>query len=745
VKRVGLAVLAALVAGSVAGVAGALVCCDEENESGPTPTAGQVVFLLVDRVTLAEIEAADTPTLDGLLDGAAVGLVATPVAGVRGGADAYATAGAGAATDVGPTGDLAFVAEEEVAGQPAADLWESFRSREPPERSIVVPYAAYHRRRSEDLRPRAFPGLLGDLLHSAGWTTAVVGNADTPEGPFRPLGLEDPEPPFPPGVRLTSFAHHRAAVLIVSDRAGLADGGDVSARLLDEDPAAPGGTRSDPELLAGATSLAIAAADVVVVDPGDLTRADLAAGDAEDRRLAIEAADSLLARLLAEAGEDTLVLVGGLAPSEVMADDGLLLTPLVVSYPGWFEGGFLTSSTSRIPGLVSSTDIAPTILEALGLHVPRAMRGRAMETVEAGAEDRVARLIEAERESGSVVSSRGAVRLLMLAAGFLAVLAALTAGARIGAAAASAPLWLLLAPGSDLLVIASVTLVLAAAVWWVAGRDVDTTPLVARLAVASALILLVDLAFGGGLQRGSALGPETAAGARFGFLGDPALGVLLAGWLVAAWYLLRWTGWRLLLSVASLALGAFVGVVGHSLSGAVLMAIAGLAVALAPRTGRPVRFGRTLLIGLVAAAVALGVVFLDLVRAAPGPVSGFWRGVQAFGWGEGMGILAHRAVESLVQAVTNPWSLVVAIAAYAVWDGWPFLTQDVRRLTGAAGIAVLAAYLGTDGGPWIAGPVALVVSALVAAALRTGLPAAPAEEPVALSAEDRPSELVGSL
>ncbi len=138
----------------------------------------------------------------------------------------------------------------------------------------------------------------------------------------------------------------------------------------------PFGERADPEKVAAATAKALAEADVVLVDPGDMSRAEaleeLAPPIFADlsRGFALEDTDEILGRILADVGPSTLVLVVSVIPP----DDEWRLTPVVAAGPGVTHGLLASSSTKRL-GLVTLTDVAPTVLAALGAPVPVEMIG----------------------------------------------------------------------------------------------------------------------------------------------------------------------------------------------------------------------------------------------------------------------------------------------------------------------------------------------------------------------------------
>src|SRR5206468_12690566 len=93
------------------------------------------------------------------------------------------------------------------------------------------------------------PGALGEALHTRGLRAAAVGAADRAPGQAE-----------------------RPAALAVMDRRGWVDTGQVDG-LLRHDPAAPFGLSADADAVTQATRRALASADVVVVDPGDMDRA----------------------------------------------------------------------------------------------------------------------------------------------------------------------------------------------------------------------------------------------------------------------------------------------------------------------------------------------------------------------------------------------------------------------------------------------------------------------------------------
>ena len=235
------------------------------------------------------------------------------------------------------------------ADERAADAVDTTGPGEPGQ--VVVKGAAATVRRNAGRHLSSLPGALGQALHSAGLRTAVVGNADTS--------------PSAPG------SARRPAPVALMDASGVVDTGRVGTELLMEDAAAPTGWRADPAAVRREVGVALAGADVVLVDPGDTDRA--ATGPPEARRRALAATDGLIGDVAAMAGPDALFLVVSVAPP----GEDWHLTPMVASGRG-VTRGHLHSPSTRRPGLVTLTDVGPTVLQSLGAKVPYGMIGHSL-------------------------------------------------------------------------------------------------------------------------------------------------------------------------------------------------------------------------------------------------------------------------------------------------------------------------------------------------------------------------------
>ncbi|MBA3728378.1 MAG: hypothetical protein H0W94_04150 [Actinobacteria bacterium] len=219
------------------------------------------------------------------------------------------------------------------------------------------------------------PDATAAALASNGVTVCAAGSASSETRPLRP------------------------DLLLAGSRAGATVGsvcGGVAAERTD--PAFPGGVRTDPDpILALASNIGSAlhstGGDVfLIVNLGDTLRLDLESGAATPpeirlfRRSALREAGSLVAEVLDRLGETrTMVIVATPAPSAEMDEVGDEVTPLLLaSGPG--QGLLaasgsprsLTSETTRLEGLVSPVDVAPTILRFFDVPIPSEMIGQSL-------------------------------------------------------------------------------------------------------------------------------------------------------------------------------------------------------------------------------------------------------------------------------------------------------------------------------------------------------------------------------
>ena len=378
--------------------------------------------------------------------------------------------------------------------------------------------------------------------------------------------------------------------------------------------------------------------------------------------------------------------------------------------------GIALSDSTRLDGLVLSTDLAPTILERFGLPIPDEMEGRPLST--AARDDAAGAAQKLDDRLAAVSPRRGeavGVNLVIWVA--LAGVAGLAFGARglraglqlLALSAAYLPFVLLVSAAiepseaGERLIAGVGSPALALATLRVVGGW-------GALAVACAVTVgseAVDVILGSPLTSRSLLGPNPALGVRFYGIGNELEAVLaclvllgtgaaLAAWrprasprMVAAAFVVT-----ALLAVGAFAPGPFGADVGAAIG---IPAGAAVAVAVALRAGRR----RALLILAAAPAALVVIALLDLVLGGDAHLS---RSVLEAGGLDEVGQVAERRLrlcaESFTRYATSPalWAAAALIVAgvaerrrVSAWfDGAPAARAGLLGAVAATLVGTLA-------------------------------------------------------
>jgi hypothetical protein len=403
--------------------------------------------------------------------------------------------------------------------------------------------------------------------------------------------------------------------------------------------------------------------------------------------VAVDAEDPAQAAELVEFGRSTGAVVAVAAPNGLPETPNL--TPFALVRPGG-EGGLLYSPTTRTEGLLTNADVAPTLLALLGAPVPPEMSGRVAEVRPGGPEsaEHLQRRLWFVEESGfRVWGVVGALWAGSLVVGILRggrrgasmvvlALAALPAGALLAAAV----------PATGVLPVAALTALfaggLAALSWRLSG---GFTGAFALVSLGTAVLVVLDAAAGGALERFSTLGYNPATGTRFYGVGNEYAAVL-AGGLTMGLGVLAYR--RRIPAALPAAVGAVAVLVlglptmGADVGGSLALGIGfGTTVGLLRGDGP-----RTMILwaaGGFAFAAALflasGLLFPDVSH-----------GSQAAGGGGGLAeILVRKLAVSLGNLLNPALLLLLATGAATIYAGW----RRARGTPLAAGMlgAVVAA------------------------------------------------------
>lgn len=331
-------------------------------------TDNKVVFILMDNVTWSDIIDAKDPILNGLIKSSSIGLLNNRAYKSSSRSRNALTVGAGVRADADPTRFEEFNADELYGNSLAADEFKRRTGKHTETGQVLELGIAPIIRDNENGMQELTPGELGGIIRDAGKKTAVIGNSDTALG-------NDPD------------GYNREAVDIAMDRNGIVDYGDIGKGMLKKDPGYPFGIRTDYKKLGDKFKELLGKSDFIVVDLGDTVRADFYEEYAfkrishREKMRAIHAGARFAKQAMESAGDNTTFIIASLSPpgssKQPLKSAYEQLTPIIVHGPGFKEGGITSGSTQR-NGMVTTVDIAPTVLSILGLQKGATMTGSPM-------------------------------------------------------------------------------------------------------------------------------------------------------------------------------------------------------------------------------------------------------------------------------------------------------------------------------------------------------------------------------
>lgn len=683
----------------------------------------RVLIVAVPRLTWQDVVDHELPNLDRFLAESAVGDLSLRTIGPRTSlGEGYASIGAGNRAGVRDADAGRFLAPgERYENGTAAEAYVR-RTGWEVEGALLQLSISSILALNDRFLYGAEPGALGEALDDAGRTTVAIGTDDLDRTSPGAIVL-DPEAPTgeaSDGVSADTGAvvdldgsaspaleplagGNRPAGLAVMDAQGQVAAGSVSRSLLAADPEAPFGIRLDDESVLEVLDETWTDGSVGIVELSDLDRYDLyrsrvarSQQPAMERRT-LEGTDALLGQVLERTTADDLVIfVSPAAPRS-----GETLTPVAIRGPG-FRSGTLVSGTTRRDGYVTLPDLAPTILEQLGIDQPTAMTGAPIEASNDGDSsaarvDRFLELNRATRFRDATVMTVTILTVLMQVVLYVLALLALRRGtpglrrsaALLGLLTMCLPVTtFLLGIGAThrigrwpyLLAMFAGASLLAWIATRVGRRAVPTKRAVATTlvpVVATYVLLVADIATGGRLQLNTIFGYSPLVAGRFAGFGNPAYSLLsMSAVLMAcgAWALFDGdrpgpTRRRLVAGILAMFLLTIV-VDGHpslgSDVGGVLSIIPTAFVVVWLLLGRRIRARVVLLAGLVSVAVLAAFAALDLQRPASEQthLGRLVRSTFGDGGGDGLTTVITRKVNanlSVLQSSTWTWAIPLAL------------------------------------------------------------------------------------
>ncbi len=595
----------------------------------------KVVMVVIPAVSLRDMTSSNLPTFRGLAEHGCIGLMNSRTAGrINLGFEeftdgkyapeaGYMTIGAGARAQAGLDAAQAYNANESILGATARDIYRQSTLIDPGKSEVVHPKIPRLTRDNSTFNYRITVGALGAALHKAGLKTAVIGNSD--DGQL-----------------------HREAVTIAMDSNGLVDYGDVGPDMVVRDPSAPSGYRTNETRLLAEFERCLDLADFIVVDLGDMARLDRARPGMMDdvyaaqRVRVMKRMDHLLGHFLPTRLEphhvDLIVLSPYPSAYEIEKHDNSLCP--VIAFPSEFRGSgrmmVLTSGSTRVDGVITNTDITPSVMEMLGIQQKPALVGRSMERSFLMTRSTARYLTRLTTRIAQQNATNGVLRQAMVAVIVLVAIAMLLwftvpAGRLrrqliipfVLVPPALAPAMMLLslyATNSQLLTWVGLIGITAGIVGicTLIGRKAINTLMLISLGAAG--LFLADTVLGNPLGRFSIMGYSIMEGARYYGLGNELMGALIGSSMVALGLMMRNAGPRPMQVVLAIGLVVVTAVVGAPMLGAnmggAISVIIGFGCALLATSKKPFdvkrAFGIVVALGLCLGAFA----YLDSLRGA---------------------------------------------------------------------------------------------------------------------------------
>lgn len=571
-----------------------------------TETCSKVVVITMPGVTWADVQREAPPNILAAAEHGAAGSISvrtdSPVTSYG---DGFLTIGAGARAEAGEVN-----ATEDPTSLPGSRpeidaFWEDAKVARFPELEELAERAAYE--------PRL--GALASAVRPI--ETAAIGLSDLGEA-------SGPE------------GRGRWALFAAMDEDGVVAKSLAANNALVSDEDAPFGVRTDPSRIVSAPNFGLEDCYVAIVDGGDLIRREQAIlrGDASvAMREPLLALDEIVEGLRKQLDpkKDLLLLV---SPTSPLTDPLAHLGVAIAEGPGYSAGGSLTSATTGADGIVTLSDVAPTILDHLGRERPSEMVGRSWAPAPGGG-DRVDAAVDLDEEARFAHRNQPLVSGIFAVAELILVLVAawlVRSGRRgsegvIGSVAlgflafpfvafASTPL-----PAHEMGIVLYVGALVALTAFVVAVASFirrDPYERAILICLATVVLLGIDLASGAHLQLTGIWGNDAILGGRFDGLGNIGFSILGTSAIVAAAFLVHKGPKGNLPLLVGLVLGAAVIIdgapgVGSDVGGVIAM-VPTMVVTWFLLTGRRIET-KTVVAALAIGAVVLGVfAAIDLSR-----------------------------------------------------------------------------------------------------------------------------------
>lgn len=701
----------------------------------------KIVLLTIPGVTLDDLTASDSKSSIGeIMNNGAIGLMNSKTAGrileileprnenIKYTPEAgYLTIGAGSRAAAGADSWKAYNAATPLEGSSAGNVYQRRTLIDPGDSQVVHTEIARLQKDNAVFNYKVTIGLLGSALKSAGIRRSVFGNSDDSD-------------------------LHREAVMLAMDGNGLVDDGNVEVL--------PSGNsrylmRDESDLLLKDISRSINTdkPGFIAVEFGDLARLERAMPDMTDpayvsrKSEILKQADSFIGRLEGLLGKNGILIVLSPYPSySFLEKTGNSLCPILVTGKG-IGRGLLTSGSTRISGVVTNLDIAPSILNWFGLPAPTEAVGRpvSIDPSSSPVEALTATNMNASRQATNIPVLRQAAGLLI----GIAILLLLIWFAfkdrskrhRIVCVIALIPPSMLpallltgLMPWEGLLA-TWVFVSVATIIFTLIFRYTSRSPMqsLMNLSIFFTVLVAIDMLTGGHLCGQSIIGYSVVDGSRYYGMGNEVMGALIGAMLAGIGLAAVYGKWSLRTIRISLIIGMIVGTaligspsLGINTGGAISIVTA-FGTALAVSSQRKFDLKSLLRIAVGVAAVLAGLIAFDVMRGQSGESHlGRAFGALTSGGSSQIGLLIKRKlVMNLMLIRSSIWSrlLLVYLISIPIFIKYGNAMDVVRNQhigyrIASAGIfaGMIAAFIFNDSGVVAAGTCVIYLWSLMVTA-----------------------------
>ena len=497
-----------------------------------TAKASRVVLVVVDKITVDDYAGNHLKNIKSLTQRGSGGLLNNNTGAGIYSEHTYPSIGGGAHLIGTDEGNYAFAEQEKVLDALGREEYQSRTGWQSPTGAAVQLGIGKLQRINSELRYPAIPGALGQAIEDAGHKTAVIGNADTRE------------------------KHRRLATTISMDQRGITYYSSVDRNILTENKTLLGSFRTDfTKVLQRVEEYKKAGAALVVIETGDMTRIyesrDIALDTAyqQQREKALVEIDRFVGDLVKKMDfNQELLLVVTPTPTNEALKETKNLTPIFAVGPGFEPGTLLTSGTTKRDGIIMNTDIAPTILDTLGVQAVVEMSGRPFISASVIPEGNTLehllnlnqRLITTYQARAPLQSAYVLVQIIVLFMGLFGIFLKRHMAEHIKPfllvvmAVPLAELLMPLLPVKTVPMLAIqliITTLLIVGLAILTNRKLKLDPFV-FICLATAGTILLDVVNASYLQKQALLGYDPIVGARFYGIGNEYMGVLIGSLII---------------------------------------------------------------------------------------------------------------------------------------------------------------------------------------------------------------------